>query len=67
LGQAAIFDQAVDLQRKSSFELLPFRIWKAEVAKDVSATLFHSYSGVFLHLSSAFLFYNPVPPPQGAA
>jgi hypothetical protein len=66
LGEAAFFDQAVDFERKSSFEVLPFRIGEAEVAKDVAAALFHSDSGILLHLSSAFLC-NPVRPLRGAA
>jgi hypothetical protein len=46
--------------------VLPFRIGEAEVAKDVAAALFHSDSGILLHLSSAFLC-NPVRPLRGAA
>jgi hypothetical protein len=37
LSQAAILDQAVDLKRQSSFEVLPFRMGEAQVAKDVAA------------------------------
>src|ERR1035438_4933935 len=40
LGESAILDQQVDLERDPGLELLPFRVGKAEVGKNVAATLF---------------------------
>ena len=50
LSKLAVIDEPVDLQREARFELLTLRVGKAEIAKNITATLFDSNSG-FLHLS----------------
>ncbi len=64
LSKPAVFDEPVDLQRQVRFELLTFRIGKAEISKDISATLCKSNS-VFHHLSSVFLC-SPAPQRRAA-
>jgi len=40
LCEPTMLDQPVDLEREAGLELLPFRVGKAEVGKNVAATLF---------------------------
>src|ERR1035437_2281558 len=66
LRESSILDQPVDLQREAGLELFALGVGKAEVGKDVAATLLDPYSVVLLHLSSAFLC-SPVLPRRAAA
>jgi len=61
LCESTVFDKPVDLQREAGLELFALRVGKAEVGKDVAATLLDPDSVVLLHLSSAFLC-SPVLP-----
>ena len=51
LGKTAVFDDPVDLESESGLELLPLRIGKSEVRKDVATTLSNANPLVLLHLS----------------
>lgn len=62
LREASILDKPVDLQCKAGFELLTFRVGKAEVGKDVAATAPYPDSVAFLHVSVAFLCGPALPP-----
>ena len=42
LREFPLLDQPVDLERKTGLELLPFRVWKTEVGKDIAAALLDS-------------------------
>ena len=65
LGEAAFFDEAINLQGEAGFELLARGIGKAEVGKDVAAAFFDPDLGIPFHFSCAFLC-NPVQRPQAA-
>lgn len=54
LRESSILDKPIDFEREAGLELFALGIRKAEVGKDVAATLFDS-DLVLLHLSSAFL------------
>ena len=43
----AIFDDAVDLQRKMGLELLAFRIRETDVGEDVAAAFFEGHAFLF--------------------
>src|ERR1019366_212989 len=53
LCESQILDQPVDLEREAGLESLPFGAGKAEVGKNVAATLFDPDYVVLLHLSCA--------------
>ena len=55
LRELPALNDAENLEREFGFQLLAFRIWKAEVSKYVAATAFHLDSGLFPHFNSAFL------------
>ena len=55
LREPSILDKPIDLQRKAGLELLTLGVGKAEVGKDVTATLSDPDLVVLLQLSSAFL------------
>src|ERR1035441_6108206 len=63
LWEAPLLAQPVDLEREAGLEQLPFGVGKAEVGKNVAATLFDPDCAVLLHLSCASL-YNSVLPRQ---
>ena len=65
LGEAAFFDEAINLQGEAGFELLARGIGKAEVGEDVAAAFFDPDLGVLFHFSCAFLG-NPVQRLQAA-
>src|SRR5439155_9636327 len=49
LRETAVFDDAVDLQRKMSLELLAFRISETDVGEYIAAAFFESHSVFFLN------------------
>ena len=49
LREFAIFDDAVDLQRKMSLELFAFRISETNVGEHVAAAFFEGYALSFLN------------------
>src|ERR1035438_5177447 len=55
LRESPVLDQAVDLEREAGLELLPFGVGKAEVGKNIAATLSDTGCAVLLHLSCASL------------
>ena len=65
LGEAAGFDQAINLQGEAGFELLALGMNKAEVGKDIATAFFDPDLGVLFHFSCAFLG-NPVQRLQAA-
>src|ERR1035441_3560213 len=48
LCESPVLDQPVDLEREAALELLPFGVGKAEVGKNVAATLFDPDCAVLL-------------------
>ena len=47
LREVAVFDDAVNLQRKMSFELLAFRMSETDIGEYIAAALFESHSVFF--------------------
>ena len=58
LCESSILDRPVNLDSEAGLELLPFRVRKAEVGKNVAATLFEPDCVVLLHLSVVGDFMN---------
>jgi hypothetical protein len=67
LLEAALFDEAVNLQRKLGFQEFLFGMGEAEVGKNVSAAFFHPdwFSRPGSHVSSPFLCGGAPPRPGG--
>src|SRR3972149_7431702 len=65
LGEAAFFDEAINLQGEAGFELPPLGIGKAEIGKNIAAAFFDPDLGVPFHFSCAVLC-NPAQRPQAA-
>jgi hypothetical protein len=65
LGDSAVFDKPVDLQREARLDPLALGIGKAQISKDVAATFFDPNSAILPHLSSALLC-NPALPRRAA-
>src|ERR1035438_8105958 len=61
LCEFPFLDQPVDLEREAGLEQLPFGVGKAEVGKNVAATLFDPDCAVLLHLSCASLCSSVLP------